>query len=616
MLARAIALLLPDRDGDARLIYRLLREHGAKYWKGYAATLVLMGVAAACTAAVAYLISNVVEAVHVQRNLVTLLILCLSLIALLSARGVAIYGQEVLLAWIGNRMTAENQRRMFDKLIQEEIGYFADKHSSHYTATLLYGASSVTAVLNVLFSALGRDLMSLIGLSVVMILQDPVMALIGALTLPPAVVGVRRLVARVKAIAKTQFARGANILQVLQETIQGLKVVKAFNLEGALRQRICDDIESVERAANKMARLSNRSRPLMETLGGCGVALVTMYGGYLVIAAGMQPGPLISFVGAFIMAFEPAKRIARINMDLSSGLIGVRVLLDVLNSPPAEGDDSNKPALEAGQGAIEFNHVYFSYRAQERVLKDLCFLAKPRSVTALVGPSGGGKSTIFSLLLGFYRSHEGIIAIDGQDIAQVSRKSLRARIAYVGQEPFLFRGTIRDNIICGLPGASHEQIVAAAKAAFAHEFIMRFPRGYETEVGEFGSQLSMGERQRVAVARAMIKDAPIVLLDEPTASLDSVSEQKVEQALRQLCLGRTTLVIAHRLNTITHADCIHVIEDGRVVESGQHETLLLKGVRYSRFFRLQFAESEKEFGIAAQSSGSVGNKSADLVSGA
>jgi ATP-binding cassette, subfamily B, bacterial MsbA len=579
---------LVSRDGDAWLIYRVLAEHGAAHWKGYAATLTLMAMSAGSTAAVAYLLGPAVNAIYSDRDLATLLVLCVITIVLFCAKGLATYGQAVLLARIGNRITAENQRRIFDKLVQEGIGYFADRHSSYFTASVLYGGSSVANVLSLLLLTLGRDVMSLIGLFVVMVMQDPIMSLVGVLVMPPAIFGVRELIKRVKSIAMTQFARGANILQVMQDTVQGFRVVKAFNLEDAMRRRITEDIDSVERAANKMARVSNRSSPLMETLGGCAVALVLLYGGYQALETGAAPGQFVSFIGAFLLAYEPAKRIARLNIELSSGLVGVRILFDLLDSPPAEGNDSGKPDLKVAEGLIEFDDVSFSYRSGEPILRGMCFVAEPRRVTALVGPSGGGKSTILNLLLGFYSADDGTIAIDRRNIADASRRSLRANIAYVGQEPFLFRGSIRDNIMCGMPGASEAQIVAAAKAAFAHDFVMSFPLGYDTQVGEFGSQLSLGQRQRVAVARALIKNAPIVLLDEPTASLDSESEQKVQEALRHLCAGKTTLVIAHRLNTITHADCIHVVEDGMIVESGRHDALLRKGGRYTTFFHLQF----------------------------
>jgi ATP-binding cassette subfamily B protein len=420
------------------------------------------------------------------------------------------------------------------------------------------------------------------------------MSFTSALVIPPAVLGVRNLVKRVRAIASTQFARGANILQTMQETVQGFEVVKAFNLEGAMRRRIAEDITSVEQASNKMARVSNQSSPLMEALGGCAIALVLLYGGYRVLKTDAPPGQFVSFVTAFLLAYEPAKRIARLNIDLTGALVGVRVLFDLLDSPPAEPDDSNKPAFNGGAGIVEFADVRFSYRPGEPVLRDMCFTAEPRRVTALVGPSGGGKSTIFNLLLRFYDLGSGTIAVDGRSIDQVSRKSLRANIAYVGQEPFLFRGSIRENIRCGKPEATEAELIAAATAAFAHDFIMSFPLGYDSPVGEFGSQLSPGQRQRVAVARALIKNAPIVLLDEPTASLDGESEQKVQEAIRRLCAGKTTLVIAHRLNTIKDADCIHVVEDGAIVEFGPHAELLRKNGRYAAFFRLQFRGQEDQ----------------------
>lgn len=575
--------------GDAGLIYRVFAEQAAKHWKGYAASLFFMAVAASSTAATAYLIAQFVDVLHVTRDFYALAALCAVTIVLFLMKGLSAYAQAVLLARIGNRITAENQERIFDKLVQEGLVYFADRHSSHFMASALYGAVSVSNVLNLLLTALGRDLMMLVGLFVVMVVQDPVLSIAGLLIMPPAVLGVRDLVKRAKFIASTQFARGANILQVMQETVQGFRVVKAFALERALRRQIVEDIASAEAAANKMALISNRSGPLMEALGGCAIAVVLLYGGYLVLQKGAAPGQFISFIGAFLLAYEPGKRIARLNVDLSGRLVGVRVLFDLLDSPPTEADDSNKPSIKVTDGRIEFKEVTFAYHPGVPVLRAMSFVAAPGRTTALVGPSGGGKSTILSLLLRFYDVETGRVELDGQDIQSVSRNSLRASFAYVGQEPFLFRGTIRDNIKCGMPSATDEQLVAAAKAAFAHDFIAGFPLGYDTQVGEFGSRLSMGQRQRIILARALIRNAPIVLLDEPTASLDSESEQQVQEAVRHLCAGKTTLVIAHRLNTIKDADCILFIEDGRIAESGRHEELLSKGDRYATLFELQFS---------------------------
>jgi ATP-binding cassette subfamily B protein len=275
------------------------------------------------------------------------------------------------------------------------------------------------------------------------------------------------------------------------------------------------------------------------------------------------------------------------------------MLFEILDSPATEPNDDAKPALRAAIERIEFDGVRFAYRADESVLHDMSFVAEPGTMTALVGPSGGGKSTIFNLLLRFYEPDAGEISIGGQKIDAVSRVSLRRHIAYVGQDTFLFRGTIRENIAYGRADANEDEIIAAAKGAHAHEFISAFPQGYDTQVGEHGLQLSGGQRQRIAIARALIKDAPVVLLDEATAALDSESELLVREAITRLCQGKTTLVIAHRLHTITHADRIHVVEDGRVVESGRHEELLRKGGRYALFYRLQLQEQESQEPLAA-----------------
>jgi ATP-binding cassette subfamily B protein len=339
----------------------------------------------------------------------------------------------------------------------------------------------------------------------------------------------------------------------------------------------------------------------METLGGFAIAIALVYGGFRVIKTGATPGQFFSFLAAFMLAYEPAKRLARLNLDLSSGLVGVRILFELIDLPPTERPEDDKPLLRLSHARVEFANVQFAYHPGERVIKNLSLVAEPGSVTALVGPSGGGKSTILNLMLRFYEVEGGAILIDGQNIAAVSRRSLRSQVAYVGQDVFLFRGSIRDNIALGRAGSSEAEIVAAARAAYAHDFISAFPRGYDTQVGEHGTRLAGGERQRIAVARALLKDAPIILLDEATASLDSESERQVQDAIEHLCRGRTTIVIAHRLHTIVDADRIYVVEDGSVAEQGRHEDLLRKGGRYASFYRLQLRDQEPAARIAIAS---------------
>jgi len=581
-----------DPDGAFVLIRRLFTEFGLAQWKRYAVAFALMGVAAGCTALSAYLMGVVINEAYVSRNIRGVVEIGLLSALMFMLRGIATYGHTVMLARIGNRIVAENQRRMFAKLLQHNLGFFSDRHSSEFIARLTTGATAASQMLNLIVSAAGRDFFSLLGLVAVMVIQDPAMSVVVLVIAPPAVLMLRKLLSRIRAIVFSQWHGGARILETMQETVQGIRIVKAFTLEDTMRARFDDNVFAVLRESNKLARVGQRAGPLMETLGGIAVAMTMIYAGYRVIATGATPGEFISFLTAFLLAYEPAKRLARLNIDINTGLVGVRILFEIIDTPPTEPADDERPPLAVSQARVEFSRVRFAYRDGEPVFRDLSFVAEPGKVTALVGHSGGGKSTILNLILRFYQIDGGAITIDGQNIGSVSRRSLRREIASVGQDVFLFRASVRENIAFGRPAASEAEIIAAAKAAHAHDFITAMPQGYDTQVGEHGLKLSGGERQRVSIARALIKDAPLILLDEATAALDSESEQHVQQALARLCKGRTTIAIAHRLSTIMHADRILVIEAGEVVEAGRHEELLRKGGRYASFYRLQLQHQE------------------------
>ncbi len=595
--------VLPSSTSDPRdtlvVIRRLVVEFGLRQWRRYALAFLLMGIAAACTAIPAYLIGDLVNMVNVQHNFPGVVALGVGAATVFALRGVSTYGQTIMLSRIASHIIAENQRRLFSKLLNESIGFFSNRHSSEFAARLMTGAVAATQVLNLLITSVGRDLFSLIGLVGVMVLQDPLLTTVTLVVCPPAMLLLRAMIKRIRGIARAQFTGWTRILETLQETLQGIRIVKAFTLEDVLRARFDANVAAVEREANKMARVANRTSPMMDILGGFALSGALIYGGHRVIENAASAGALFSFITAFLLAIEPAKRLARFNIDLSSNLVAVHILFEIIDSAPTEPADDDRPQLALTAGRVEFSRVGFAYRPGDPVIRDLSFVAEPAQVTALVGHSGGGKSTILNLIPRFYEVSSGTIAIDGQDVAAVSRRSLRRHIGYVGQDVFLFHGTVRDNIAFGKPDASEAEIVAAARAAHAHEFIMACSAGYDTPVGERGLQLSGGERQRISIARALIKDAPIILLDEATAALDSESERYVQDAIAKLCVGRTTIVIAHRLATVMNADRILVIEAGQIVETGRHDELLRKGGRYASFCRLQLEQEAPVAALAA-----------------
>ncbi len=590
--------------GDLELLKRIVRQHCLTHQRTYIAIVLLMALASACTAAAAYLLGAVVNTIYARKEYTAIIALAVGMLALFSVKGFAVYGHAMLLARVGNSVIAETQRNLIDKLLHESISFFSAVHSSEIVTRAGQGAVAASNILNLLVVTLGRDLLTLVSLFGVMIWQDPALTAIGLCVMPLAALGVRELMKRSMEIARRRMSGNEAIQQGLQETVQGIRVIKSFTGEDRVRARLSTEIDSIAEFGNKLASISNRSTPLVESLGGFAVALVCLYCGYRVVELGDDPGRFVSFMAAFLLAFDPAKRISRLNIELGSQIVAVRTIYDLLDSPPTEPDDSHLPAIVFPQGRVTFDNVCFAYREDTPVLKGISFTAEPGSLTALAGPSGGGKSTILNVLSRFYDPQSGAIKVDGYDISSMSRHSLRSQIAYVGQDVFLFKGTIRYNIMIGRQNADNADMEAAAKAAFAHDFISAFPQGYDTEVGEFGWKLSLGQRQRVAIARAILKDARIVLLDEATASLDSESEQYVQTALARLCEGRTTIVIAHRLTTIRHADCIFVVEGGKIVESGSEKDLLSAGGRYVDFFRLQFPGEAA--GISREGAGAAG----------
>jgi ATP-binding cassette subfamily B protein len=556
------------------LIKRLFLDHGRHYWRHYALAFACMALMAGSTSISAWIMRDVIDRVFIAKDMDALWAITAVLVGISFVKGFATYGQQVTLASVANGIVAEVQRKVFDKMMQLSVGFFSARHSSDFIARQSYISQSCSTTLNMLITALSRDILTLIGLVSVMIVQDPFMSLLGLVFMPIAVFGVRRLAKKVRKFRSNEFSGYAKVMESLQEAAQGIRIVKSYTLEPFMRDKQFAAIDMFRKATNKVSRVSAASSPLMEGMGGLAIALVVMYGGWHVILRGSTPGTFFSFITALLMAYDPAKRVARLHVDLNSALLGVKMLYEFLDESDEEKDADNAPQLRITSADIQFKNVSFSYRDGEHVLDNLNLHIRGGTTTALVGKSGGGKSTIMSLLLRYWDPLTGNISIDGQDISTVTRSSLRQSIAYVSQDVFLFNGSIRDNIRIGNPLASDQDITAAAKAAHAHDFIMGFDEGYDTECGERGMHLSGGQRQRISIARAFLKNAPILLLDEATSALDTESESAIQEAINRLKQNRTTLIIAHRLSTIRNADQICVVAGGRIVESGSHDTLM------------------------------------------
>ncbi|WP_341873622.1 ABC transporter ATP-binding protein [Roseibium hamelinense] len=581
-----------DPEGTVQLVKRLLVENGRAYAPKYALAFVFMAFVAGSTAASAWIMKDVINEVFVNKDPAMVYVIAAAVLVIFSVKGAASYGQMIVLSRIGNSIVARLQKRLFQRLTQQDMSYFDRTALGDLAVRINQGAGDARGVIDMIVVTLGRDLLTLIGLVFVMVAQDPLLSVIALVIMPPAVIGVSLLVRRVRKHAKSQFVSSTRIMSVLQETALGIRIVKAFGVEPEMRRRMDSAVGDVEKQANKIAALSARTSPLMETLGGFAVGMVILYGGYSVVELGKDPGAFFSFITALLLAYDPARRLARLQVNLSKSLVGVRLMYELLDDHPALVDADGAAELAVPKGKVVIEEVRFSY-GEPSVLSGLSMVAEAGKTTALVGASGAGKSTVFALLERFYDVDRGSITIDGQNIRDVTVESLRRNIAVVTQDTFLFDVSIRDNIALGRPEATFDEIRQAAIDANADDFIMEMPGGYDAPAGEGGGRLSGGQRQRIAIARAMLRNAPILLLDEATSALDAESEAKVQSALKRLMEGRTTLVIAHRLSTVRDADMIQVFDRGRVIENGTHQSLFQQDGVYRRLCELQFQESRK-----------------------
>ena len=570
------------------LMGRLWRDGIRGYVGWIVLAVIFMLIAAAATSYTAYLMKPVVDDVFDQKNESRLWIVAFTVLATFLVKCIANYTQAMLMHFVGLRILSDMQNRLFSHLSRMDLAFF----HNHATGTLISRFTTDIHQMKVAVSngltSLGKDLMSLVGLVYVMFLQDLELALITFFVFPIAVYPIVRIGKRMRKVtANTQQEIGL-FLTILNQTFQGIRMIKAYGMERYEADRIADNVETIRILNMKAARIQTMARPIMEFLGGVAVFVVIIYGGLRVIEGATTTGTFFSFITALLMAYDPMKRLAGLNASIQTGLAGADRLYWLLDQEPTIRDKPHARDIERIRGEITFEKVSFSYTSNKSALTNISLNVPAGKKVALVGPSGAGKSTILNLIPRFYDVDTGVIRIDGQDVRDVTTTSLFQNIALVSQEITLFDDTVAANIGYGRANATREQIETAAQHAAAHDFIMELPGGYDTVVGEQGVKLSGGQRQRLAIARAMIKDAPILLLDEATSALDTESERNVQTALDTLMEGRTSLIIAHRLSTVTHADIIFVVDNGRIVEQGNHANLMALGGSYKTLYDMQF----------------------------
>ncbi len=581
------------------LVARLFRAHLRRHLGRIVVAMGCMALVGAATAANAWLIEPVLDKVFVAGDASLLVVVTLAVLAIAVLKAGATYAHSVVMNHVGQRIIAETQVEMFAHLMRADLAFFHDTSTGRLISSFLYDANLLREAVTKAIAGIAKDSLTLAFLVGLMFYQDWRLAAATLLVFPPAAIAMRNLGKRTrKASTATQEETG-HLGALLKEALEGVRLVKAYGMEDYETGRARTAVERRLKQMLKVVRARAAASPITEMLGAVAVAIIILYGGYQVIEGSTTPGTFFSFVAALFLAYQPLKSLANLNTALQEGLAAADRIFTMLDLEPTIGDRPGAQALEVARGEIRFEDVSFSYRGDVPALEDVSLEIPAGHTVALVGPSGAGKSTVLNLIPRFFDAGGGRVVIDGVDVREVTLASLRGAMALVSQEATLFDDTVRANIAYGRPGAGDDDIVAAARAAAAHDFITALPEGYETVVGEHGVKLSGGERQRLAIARAMLKDAPILLLDEATSALDSEAERQVQTALARLMRGRTTLVIAHRLSTVLDTDRIYVLEQGRVVEWGSHAELVARGGVYARHYALQFADAPAQ-GLAAR----------------
>tara|TARA_B100000989_G_scaffold146789_1_gene109409 strand:+ start:902 stop:2647 length:1746 start_codon:yes stop_codon:yes gene_type:complete len=576
----------------AEIIKRLYKDYTVKHLKKIFIAILFSILVAASTSGIAYLLDPAIEKIFINQDTTLMYVIPIIIIIAFFTKGFSLYLAKIIMIRVSQELKADVQKDMMKSLISTDTKFIDGVHTGKFISNLTL---DVTLLVNLISTALlniFKDSLSLIGLMTVMFFQNWKLSLVAIIMIPLATIVARTLGKRITKATKETMDTSALFTKRLVEIFKNHRIIKSFQTENFEHERSSKDIKNLKEKAIKMTEIFTRNTPIMETLTGIMIAALIFYSGILIKNDELEINNFFSFLAAMMLAYQPVRSLAGLNISINQGISAAKRVLPMIDRVSEIKDDIQLPNLGINKGAIKFENVSFHYDSKEIVaLKSANIAMEGGKMTALVGLSGAGKSTILSLIPRFYDKSGGDILIDGQSIYDCNLFSLRENISLVGQDTSLFDDTIKNNIKYAKLNASDDEIYESAKNSFAHDFIEKLPNKYDTLIGENGVRLSGGEKQRVSIARAMLKKSPIILLDEATSALDSETESKIQIAIKELTKNKTSIVIAHRLSTILNANKIYVIDSGKILENGTHDELLISSKTYKNFYDKQLRKN-------------------------